>query len=136
MYIYNGNNIVNPNQSVLEGVPENPNDPVDVSEDDIEIWKPAKLCTTDNTYIMVSSFGNVKTENGRYLLLSKNGTYSIKSKPVKATKIIAYAFEIENYEKLESRSFYYIEHLDGNKLNNNVKNLKVLPRKGNVKRSI
>ena len=77
----------------------------------------------------VSSFGRAKSMLGNLLTLDvERSSYFINKRHISATKLVAQAFKIENYDKLESRE-YITTHLDGDKSNNRVDNLKVIHRR-------
>ena len=76
----------------------------------------------------VSSFGRAKNLHNTELTLSSRGTFSINKKHQYATRLVAQAFKIPGYENLGEKG-YVVTHLDKNKSNNRVENLRVVHRR-------
>ena len=73
----------------------------------------------------ISSFGRAKNLHNTELTLSSNGAYLINKKLQSATRLVAQAFQIPGYENLGEKG-YIVTHIDKNKNNNRVENLKVV----------
>jgi hypothetical protein len=101
-----------------------------------EIWKTIKI---DNHIFNVSNFGRVKSKNNiiSYGSLSTNGYMRVTSQEDKVSKrmyvhrLVATTF-IEN--KLNNKD-QVVNHMDGNKQNNNVNNLEWITYQENSKHS-
>jgi hypothetical protein len=86
-----------------------------------EIWKPI-------TGGWISDFGNAKSSVCKKLTLcSTKFRYHINSKNQYASRLVAEAFQIENYEKLEDKN-YVVSHIDKDPSNNKVGNLKIVTK--------
>ena len=86
-----------------------------------ELWKPI-------TGGWISSFGRAKNNNGILLKLCETKyRYHINGTNQYAHSLVAQMFKIPDYEKLSSKK-YNIIHIDGNPLNNNINNLKVVTK--------
>jgi hypothetical protein len=84
-----------------------------------EVWKP-----TVGGWI--SSLGNALNVKGDKLTLCPiKFRYYIGGKQQYASRLVAEAFKIKDYEKL-TNNVYAVAHLDGNSSNNKVDNLKVM----------
>jgi len=87
--------------------------------DDGQIWKPVV-----GGYI--SNLGNAKSSLGKDLIMTiendKRCRYTFAGKPQYVSRLLAEAFQLENYEKLKTDK-YIVEHIDGNKLNHSLENL-------------
>ena len=100
--------------------------PIDINEENItvdgeEIWK-----TVFGGW--VSSFGNAKNSLGKILTLCPTKfRYRINGKHQYASRIIAEAFQIENYEKLIDPK-YVVSHIDNDSSNNNINNLIIITK--------
>jgi hypothetical protein len=87
-----------------------------------EIWKPV-------VGGWVSSFGNAKNPKGQFLTLCpEKFRYRINKKHQYASRLVADAFKIQNYEKLKEGQIYVVTHLDKNPANNRVENLKIIDK--------
>lgn len=76
----------------------------------------------------ISSFGRAKNINGKFLTLCpEKFRYSINGKHEYATRLIAMAFKIEGYDKLDNQS-YCVSHIDDNRNNNKLENLKIISK--------
>lgn len=89
----------------------------------MEIWKPIKGY---EEYYEVSNYGNVRNKRTNYIMkkrYTKDGyvkatlTVNYKSKDYRVHRLVAQAF-IPNIQNKET-----VNHIDGNKENNNVNNL-------------
>jgi hypothetical protein len=86
-----------------------------------EIWKPI-------IGGWISSFGNAKNSLDKILTLCPTKfRYHINGDHQYASRLVAKAFEIENYEKLKDTD-YVVNHIDQNPSNNNINNLKVVTK--------
>lgn len=75
----------------------------------------------------ISDKGNAKNYNGKQLTLCPTKfRYHMAGKHQYASNLVAKAFKIDDYDKLDDDS-YCVTHLDGDKSNNKVENLKVIP---------
>jgi len=84
-----------------------------------EIWKPV-------IGGWISNFGNAKNSLGKKLTLCPSKfRYHIGGKNQNASRLVAEAFQIENYEKLIETK-YVVSHIDEDSSNNNVNNLKIV----------
>jgi hypothetical protein len=85
----------------------------------IESWKPVNGG-------FVSNLGNAKSSLGKILTLCPTKfRYHIGGKHQYASRLIAEAFQIENYEKLNDTN-YVVMHMDEKQSNNNLDNLKIV----------
>jgi hypothetical protein len=83
-----------------------------------EIWKPI-------TGGWISNFGNAKNSLEKELnLCPTKYRYHIAGKHQYASRLVAEAFQIDNYEKLEDKKFIVI-HIDGDASNNKLDNIKI-----------
>lgn len=88
------------------------------TSDDGQIWKPIFGG-------WMSNLGNCKNSLGKDMTLCKDKfRYNICGKAQYANRLIAEAFQIENYDKM-SDSKYIVMHIDGNESNNKLENLKI-----------
>jgi hypothetical protein len=86
-----------------------------------EIWKAI-------TGGWISSFGNAKNSLGKTLTLCPTKfRYHINGDHQYASRLVANAFQIENYEKLNDPT-YVVSHIDENSSNNNMNNLKIVTK--------
>jgi hypothetical protein len=86
-----------------------------------ELWKPIKGG-------WISSKGNCKNALNKLLILcSSKYRYHIDGKNQYVSRLVAEAFKIENYEKLDDPK-YVVSHKDNNILNNSVENLKIITK--------
>lgn len=86
-----------------------------------EIWKPI-------IGGWISSFGNAKNSLGKILTLCPTKfRYHINGDHQYASRLVANAFQIENYEKLNDPN-YVVSHIDENSSNNNIHNLKIVTK--------
>jgi hypothetical protein len=86
-----------------------------------EIWKPI-------IGGWISNFGNAKNALGKNLTLCPTKyRYHINGKNQYASRLVAEAFQIENWEKLNDEN-YVVSHLDTDIKNNNINNLKILTK--------
>jgi len=93
----------------------------EIIDDSGEIWKP-----TEGGWI--SNLGNAKNIHGKILTLCPTKfRFRINKKHQYASRLIAVAFKINNYEKINDNS-YVVTHIDNNSSNNNVNNLKIITR--------
>lgn len=100
---------------------EIPNDEEYIIEETGEIWKPI-------IGGWISSFGNAKNVLDKTLTLCpKKFRYYINKHHQYASRLVAEAFQIENYEKLVD-SNYVVSHIDENPSNNNINNLKIVTK--------
>lgn len=77
----------------------------------------------------ISSLGRAKNLRGDMLTLCPmKSRYRINKKHQYASRLVAEAFKIPDYDKLETQS-YIVTHLDKNKFNNRVENLKIIHKK-------
>lgn len=101
---------------------EKPNDQDFIDVDTGEYWKPI-------TGGWISNFGNAKNALGKILKLCPSKyRYHINGKNQYASRLVAEAFKIENYDKLENVN-YVVSHIDNNPLNNCVNNLKIITKR-------
>lgn len=104
----------------LKEIPKKLPEVVDENMDQ-EIWIPIK-----GGYI--SNFGNAKNALNQSLKLCQTKfRFHIGGKNQYASRLVAIAFKIENYEKLDDDS-YVVTHIDDNKQNNHVDNLKIITK--------
>lgn len=88
----------------------------------MEEWK----CLENYNYL-VSNYGNVKRVNGNALKIQKNNYVPIcKNGKVKLFKVSRLVAELFLENNLNNK---IVNHIDGNKLNNNVNNLEWVSRK-------
>lgn len=92
----------------------------EIHESSGEIWKSV-------TGGMISSFGKAKNSQNRNLVLDTKGRYYIGGQHQYVARLLANAFEIENYKLLED-SKYAVGHIDGNSDNNMLENLRVVQK--------
>ncbi len=101
-----------------------------------EIWKPVHIEKYENRY-MISNFGNVKNAETNYVLSTGNlrsGYRSTtlynngKNKAFKVHILVANAF----LEKPKNKNKKWVNHKDGNKLNNHIDNLEWVTPRENV----
>jgi hypothetical protein len=89
--------------------------------DDGQIWKPVVGGWISNT-------GKAKNSLGKDLVMTIENNercrYTLAGKPQYVSRLLAEAFQLENYEKLKTEK-YIVVHIDGNALNNSLTNLKV-----------
>lgn len=86
-----------------------------------EIWKPI-------VGGWISSFGNAKNVFDKPLILCNTKyRYYIGGENQCASRLVANAFKIQDYEKLKS-AVYAVSHLDGNPRNNKIENLVVVSK--------
>lgn len=96
-----------------------------------ELW--VKVNGYENYY--VSNLGNIKNLDTKKELkkcLSSNGYYIVqlyKDKKPKCQRIHQLVFE--SFTKIKSNNFYVIDHIDNNKLNNNLDNLQITTNRFN-----
>lgn len=96
----------------------------------MEKWKKLE----ENKNYEISNFGNFKNKNGKLLKCNKNSRGYLycnistngRVTKIKIHKLVAKYF-VENPLKKET-----VNHIDGNKLNNNYLNLEWLTRKENI----
>ena len=94
---------------------EKPEDEEYIDPDSGEIWKPI-------IGGWISSFGNAKNSLDKVLTLCPTKfRYHINGDHQYASRLVANAFEIENYEKLNDPN-YVVSHIDENPSNNNIHN--------------
>ena len=92
-----------------------------IDSDTGEIWKPI-------IGGWISSFGNAKNSLDKILTLCPTKfRYHINGDHQYASRLVAKAFEIENYEKLNYVN-YVVSHIDENPSNNNINNLKIVTK--------
>jgi hypothetical protein len=98
----------------------------------MEIWKP--IIEYENKY-EVSNMGNVRNSSTKInkKLNFKNGYHyvSINNKSLRVHRLVANAF-IQNNDVKKT----YVNHIDGNKINNNLLNLEYITPTDNVKHAI
>lgn len=93
----------------------------DENNENGEIWKPV-------VGGWVSNLGNAKNALGKILTLCNTKfRYRINGKNQYASRLIAEAFQIENYEKLNDTK-YVVSHIDNNPSNNQIDNLKIVTK--------
>lgn len=86
-----------------------------------ELWKPVQGG-------WISSFGRAKNNNGILLKLCETKyRYHLNGKNEYAHTLVARTFQIPDWEKLESKKFNIL-HIDGNQMNNNINNLKIVTK--------
>jgi hypothetical protein len=101
---------------------------LDILEENKEIWKPI-------VGGWISNLGNAKNSLEKLLkLCDKKSRYHIGGKHQYASILVANAFKIENYEKLKDKE-YVVSHIDENKFNNNLNNLKIITKTENNKKN-
>ena len=92
-----------------------------IDSDNGEIWKPI-------VGGWISNLGNAKNSLGKKLTLCMTKfRYHINGKNQYVSRLLADAFQIENYEKLNDIN-YVVSHIDNNASNNNVNNLKIITK--------
>ena len=100
---------------------EKPEDEEYIDPDTGEIWKPI-------IGGWISSFGNAKNSLDKVLTLCPTKfRYHINGDHQYASRLVAIAFQIENYEKLDNTN-YVVSHIDKNPSNNNINNLKIVTK--------
>ena len=100
---------------------EKPEDEEYIDPDTGEIWKPI-------IGGWISSFGNAKNSLDKLLTLCPTKfRYHINGDHQYASRLVAIAFQIENYEKLDNTN-YVVSHIDKNPSNNNINNLKIVTK--------
>jgi len=121
-------------QKKLKELPISSKDEIIISENekDNEIWKPV-------IGGWISNFGNAKNSLDKILTLCPTKfRYHIAGKHQYASRLVAEAFKIENYENIKD-SNYVVSHKDKNPSNNNINNLKIVTKidiqKENAKKS-
>ena len=73
-------------------------------------------------------FGNAKNSLEKVLTLCPTKfRYHINGDHQYASRLVAIAFQIENYEKLDNTN-YVVSHIDENPSNNNINNLKIITK--------
>ena len=96
-----------------------------------ELW--VKVNGYDN--YSVSNFGNVRNDNTKKELKkcnSGNGYYIVqlfKDKKPKCQRVHQLVFE--SFTKIKSNTLYVIDHIDNNKINNNLNNLQIVTNRFN-----
>ena len=76
----------------------------------------------------ISNFGNAKNSLGKKATLCPTKfRYYINGKNQYASRLVANAFQIENYEKLDDPN-YVVSHIDKNPSNNKIDNLKIVTK--------
>ena len=86
--------------------------------DDGQIWKPI-------IGGWISNLGNCKNVFGRDMTLCpEKFRYTIGNNRNFANRLVAEAFQIENYEKMNDEK-YIVMHIDGDESNNKLENLKI-----------
>lgn len=96
----------------------------DIIDDNGEIWRKIIGCG------WISSFGRAKSINNKILTLCPTKfRYTFNGKAEYASRLVAINFKLENYEKLNTQN-YIVHHKDGNKSNNHIDNLEVIPKYG------
>jgi hypothetical protein len=94
-----------------------------------ELWKPFKLREGCKGTYYISNYGRIK--NGKRLLklsIDNNGYYTYSTKAIHRIVAMQFIPNPNNYD--------IVNHIDGNKLNNNVKNLEWTTYQGNAIHSI
>lgn len=76
----------------------------------------------------ISNKGNAVNMNGKKLVMDEKGRYFNDNKQHYATRLMACAFKIENYEKLSNNDIYVASFKDGNSNNLNIENIFVNTR--------
>jgi len=88
---------------------------------DKEIWKPV-------VGGWISNFGNAKNSLGKILTLCpQKFRYRINGKHQYASRLVAEAFQIENYDNINN-SEYIVSHIDNIPSNNRINNLKIIKK--------
>lgn len=96
-----------------------------VDEETGEIWKPVQ-----GGYI--SNFGRAKNSLGQDMKLCPiKYRYYIGGKQQYASRLVSMAFQLPNFEKIQSQS-YIVHHIDGNPANNRVDNLIIKDKSSSV----
>jgi len=91
------------------------------SIDKKEIWKPIEGG-------WISNFGNAQNVLGKILTLCPTKfRYNMGGKQQYASRLVAEAFQIENYDKIQDPN-YVVSHIDKNSANNNIENLKIVTK--------
>lgn len=86
-----------------------------------ELWRPVQGG-------WISSFGRAKNNNGVMLKLCETKyRYHLNGKNEYAHALVARTFKIPDWEKLDSKKFNIV-HIDGNQMNNNINNLKIVTK--------
>lgn len=97
-------------------------DEEEYTDDNGELWKPIQGG-------WISDGGNCKNALNKILILCPSKyRYHIDGKNQYASRLVAKAFEIENFDKLNDTN-YVVTHIDENPLNNSVNNLKIITKK-------
>lgn len=93
----------------------------DVVESSGEVWR--RICGG-----WISSWGNAKDVQNRKLTLCPTKIrYRVNGRHEYASRLVACAFQIPGWDQLSSQK-YVVTHIDKNKFNNNVENLKVIAK--------
>lgn len=102
-------------------VKEKPIDEEYIDFESGETWNPIKGG-------WISDKGNAKNSSGKILTLCPTKfRYHIGGKNQYASRLVAEAFQIENYDKLDD-PMYVVSHIDNNPSNNNIDNLKIVTK--------
>lgn len=98
----------------------------------MEIWKPIKEYKDKYEISNIGNIRNSLTKINKKLNL-KNGYHyvSINKKSLRVNRLVAITF-IQNNDPLKK----YVNHIDGNKTNNNILNLEYITPSNNVKHAI
>ena len=92
-----------------------------IDADNGEIWKPI-------VGGWISNLGNAKNALGKILTLCPTKfRYHINGKNQYVSRLVADAFQIENYEKLIDDN-YVVSHIDNDSSNNKLENLKIVTK--------